>query len=54
MSHDHALFLAKNFGLFYLLGFFVLIGIYTYRPSRKAQLHDAACAILTAEDRPCR
>lgn len=54
MSHDTALFVAKTFGLFYLLGFFILIVIHTYRPSRKAGADRAARSILTAEDRPCR
>ncbi len=53
MSHALALFLAKTFGLFYLMGFFILIVIHTYRPSRKAAADRAAKSILTAEDRPC-
>ncbi|MBI1173496.1 CcoQ/FixQ family Cbb3-type cytochrome c oxidase assembly chaperone [bacterium] len=53
MSHDLALLLAKSFGLFYLIVFSVLIVLHTYRPSRKAQLDQAARAILNAEDRPC-
>ena len=53
MSHDIALFVAKTFGLFYLMGFFILIVVQTYRPSRKAAADRAAASILTAEDRPC-
>ena len=53
MSHDFALFLAKTVGLFYLMGFFILIVIHTYRPSRKALADRAAQSILAAEDRPC-
>ena len=53
MNHDIALFVAKTFGLFYLMGFFILIVIHTYRPSRKAAADRAATSILTAEDRPC-
>lgn len=53
MSHDMALFLAKTFGMFYLMGFFILIVIHTYRPSRKAAADRAAASILTAEDGPC-
>lgn len=53
MSHDLALFLAKTFGLFYLLGFFILIVIHTYWPTRKAGADRAANSILTSEDRPC-
>ena len=53
MSHDLALFIAKTFGVFYLMGFFILIVIHTYRPSRKAAADRAATSILVAEDRPC-
>ena len=54
MSHDLALFLAKTLGLFYLMGFFILIVIHTYWPTRKAGAERAAKSILTSEDRPCR
>ncbi|MFN3281510.1 MAG: cbb3-type cytochrome c oxidase subunit 3 [Gemmobacter sp.] len=53
MTHDFALFLAKTFGLFYLMGFFILTVVHTYRPSRKARADRAARSILDAEDRPC-
>ncbi|MEO6298215.1 MAG: CcoQ/FixQ family Cbb3-type cytochrome c oxidase assembly chaperone [Paracoccaceae bacterium] len=53
MSHDLALFLAKSFGMFYLLVFFVVVLFQTYRPSRKAAADHAAHSILAAEDRPC-
>ena len=53
MSHDLALFLSKTFGLFYMLGFFILILIHTYRPSQKARADQAAQSILTTEDWPC-
>ena len=53
MSHDLALFLAKSFGMFYLLVFFGVVIFQTYRPSRRAQADHAAQPILTAEDRPC-
>ena len=52
MSHDFALFLAKTVGLFYLMGFFLIIVFQTYRPSKKAQADRAAKSILTAEDGP--
>jgi len=52
MTHEFALHLSKSFGLFYLMGFFILIVVHTYRPSRKAQADHAARSILTAEDRP--
>ena len=51
MSHDFALFLAKTFGLFYLMTFFILVVIHTLRPSRKAAADRAARSILAVEDR---
>ena len=52
MTHDFALMLAKTFGLIYLMGFFVLVVLHTYRPSGKAKADRAANSILEAEDHP--
>ena len=54
MTHDFALMLSKIFGLIYLVVFFVIVVVHTYRPSGKATADHAANAILTAEDHPCR
>jgi cytochrome c oxidase cbb3-type subunit 4 len=54
MSHETLVLIAKTFGLFYLMGFFILIVIHTWRPSAKAGAERAARAILDVEDRPCR
>lgn len=54
MTHDVAVYTAKTFGLFYLMGFFILIAIHTYLPSRKAKADHAARSILTEGDRPCQ
>lgn len=54
MTHDFAVLLAKTFGLFYLMGFFILIVIHTYLPSRKQRADHAARSILSAEDGPWR
>ncbi|MDN5785608.1 cbb3-type cytochrome c oxidase subunit 3 [Pseudorhodobacter sp.] len=53
MTHETLVIIAKTVGLFYLMGFFILVVIHTYRPSRKAQADLAANSILTTEDRPC-
>ena len=53
MSHETFVMLAKTFGLFYLMAFFLIVVFQTYRPSRRASADRAAQSILTAEDRPC-
>lgn len=53
MTHETLVIFAKTFGLFYLMGFFLIVVIHTCRPSRKASADHAARSILTHEDRPC-
>ena len=53
MTHETFVIIAKTFGLFYLMGFFGVVVVHTYRPSQKARAEHAAKSILTAEDRPC-
>ncbi len=53
MTHETFVFIAKTFGLFYLMGFFLIVIIVTCRPSRRAAADHAARSILTEEDRPC-
>ena len=52
MSHENFVLIAKSFGLFYLMGFFLIVLVQTYRPSRKANADHIARSILTAEDKP--
>jgi cytochrome c oxidase cbb3-type subunit 4 len=52
MTHETLVMIAKTFGLFYLMGFFLIVVILTFRPSRKAGAERAARSILTTEDRP--
>lgn len=54
ISHDLTVMIAKSFGLFYLMGFFIIVVIHTYRPSSKALADHAARSVLTSEDQPCR
>ncbi len=53
VSHDTLVFVAKTFGLFYLIGLSILVLIYTYWPRNKQRFDDAARSVLTDEDRPC-
>ncbi len=54
LSHDFLVMIAKSFGLFYLMGFFIIVVIHTYRPSSKAMADHAARSVLEPEDQPCR
>ncbi|WP_322989013.1 MULTISPECIES: cbb3-type cytochrome c oxidase subunit 3 [unclassified Hoeflea] len=54
MTHDTLVFIAKTFGLFYLMGFFLIVTVLVCRPSQRAAAEHAARSILEAEDRPCR
>jgi cytochrome c oxidase cbb3-type subunit 4 len=53
MLHDDLVWLAKSFGLFYLIGLSVLVLVYVYWPSNKKRFEQAAASILHDEDRPC-
>lgn len=53
INHDLVVMIAKSFGLFYLMGFFIIVVIHTYRPSSKALADYAARSVLTPEDKPC-
>ncbi|AKH98801.1 Cbb3-type cytochrome oxidase, subunit 3 [Hoeflea sp. IMCC20628] len=54
INHDLLVMIAKSFGLFYLMGFFIIVVIHTYRPSSKALAEHAARSVLEPEDQPCR
>lgn len=41
MTHDTLVYLSKTVGLIWLMGFFVIVVIRAYSPSRRAS-HDAA------------
>ena len=42
MTHDMLVFVAKTFGLLWMMGFFVVVVVLAYRPSRKAAHERAA------------
>jgi cytochrome c oxidase cbb3-type subunit 4 len=52
--HDDLVWLAKVFGLLWMVGLSVLIVAYVYWPSNKKRYERAASAILEGEDRPWR
>jgi len=52
MSHDTLVLIAKTVGLAYLMVFFLIVMVQTYRPSRKKAADHAALSILKGEDRP--
>lgn len=49
-GHDVFVFVAKTFGLFWMMGFFVIVVILAYRPSRRAGYERAARSVLPADD----
>jgi len=46
MTHDLLLYLSKTVGLVWLMGFFLIVIIRTYNPSRRAAYRAAARSIL--------
>ena len=52
LSHDFLTYVAKSWGLFYLIALSIGVLIYAYRPSKKASFDRAARQILDAKDEP--
>ncbi|MCB1526672.1 MAG: cbb3-type cytochrome oxidase subunit 3 [Hyphomicrobiaceae bacterium] len=50
MSHDTLVAIAKTFGLFWMMGFFIVVVILAFRPSRRAAYDHAARSILPQAD----
>lgn len=50
MTHDLLLYLSKTVGLIWLMGFFIIVVIRAYSPSRRAA-HDAAARSVLQEER---
>jgi cbb3-type cytochrome oxidase subunit 3 len=46
MSHDAMVLFAKTFGLLWMMGFFVIVVILAFRPSKRAAYDRAARSIL--------
>ncbi|CAG0948935.1 MAG: cbb3-type cytochrome c oxidase subunit 3 [Rhizobiaceae bacterium] len=49
MSHDTLVFIARTFGLIWLVGFFLIVVVLAYRPSARAGQERAARSILFPE-----
>ncbi len=49
MTHDTLVYLAKTLGLFWMMGFFVIVAVLAYLPSRKAAYDRAARSILPSD-----
>lgn len=45
-SHETLVFVAKTFGLFWMMGFLLVVVVLTYRPGRRAAFERAARSIL--------
>ncbi len=54
LSYDTFAYLAKSWGLFYLIALSIGVLIYAYRPSKKSTFDRAANQILDQEDKPWR
>ncbi len=50
MSHDLLVYIAKTFGLLWMMGFFLVVLVRTYAPSRRAAHDRAARSILLPDD----
>lgn len=51
MSHVTLVIIAKTFGLFWMMGFFIIVVILVFRPNRRAAYDRAARSILQDADR---
>lgn len=51
MNYDLLVYLAKTFGLFWMMGFFIIVVIIAYNPKRRAAQDHAARSILLPDDR---
>jgi cytochrome c oxidase cbb3-type subunit 4 len=52
MTHDTLVFIAKTFGLMWMMGFFAVVVVLAYRPSRKAAHERIGRSILIDSGRP--
>lgn len=54
ITHEFLVDFSKSFGLFYLMGMFIVAAIYAFWPSLGGRFDRAANSILDDEDGPCR
>lgn len=50
ITHNTLLVLSKSFGLFWLMGLFIVFAAWTYRPSRRSFYERVARAVLSEEE----
>ena len=53
-AHDTVVWFSKSFGLFYMIGFAIVVVIYAYWPANQKRFDAAARSILGDEDEPWR
>lgn len=51
-DHDTLVWISKSYGLFYLIGFSLIVVLYAYWPSNKKGFDEAAKSVLSEEERP--
>lgn len=52
LDHSFTVWLAKSFGLFYLIALSIAVLVYTFWPANRARFQHAATSILEDDDRP--
>ena len=50
MTHDILVYLSKTVGLIWLMGFFLIVVIRAYSPSRRKPFDAAALSVLPSEE----
>lgn len=50
MTHDILVYLSKTVGLIWLMGFFLIVVIRAYSPSRRKAFDAAALSVLPSEE----
>ena len=50
MTHDMLVYLSKTVGLIWLMGFFLIVVIRAYSPSRRKAFDAAALSVLPSEE----
>lgn len=51
MSHETLVFIAKTFGVIWMMGFLIVVTVLAFRPSKRAAHEHAARSILESSDR---
>ncbi|MDK1378687.1 cbb3-type cytochrome c oxidase subunit 3 [Sinorhizobium sp. 6-70] len=52
ISHETMVWIAKTFGLLYLIALSIIVLGYAYWPSKRKEFEEAPVTILNKEDRP--